>query len=50
MYFSITNKNSDNDFIYMIKDYSFENHYPMLNSSSWIKILVQKKLYNKYLY
>ena len=42
MYFSIKNKNTNNEFIYIIKDFGFENHYPMLNSSSWIKIVVKK--------
>ena len=42
IYFSITNLNSDNDNIYIIKDFSFENYYPMLNSSSWINITVPK--------
>ena len=42
LYFSITNKNNENEFIYIIKDFGFEGHYPLLNSKSWIKILVEK--------
>ena len=39
--FSITNKNTDNEYIYIIKDFGFENHYPMLNSSSWVQFRVR---------
>ena len=42
MYFSIINKDSDNEYVYFIKDYGFGNHYPMLNLNSWDKILIEK--------
>lgn len=43
LYFSLTNINSDNEFVYIIKDLGFENHYPMVNSTSWIKIYIEKE-------
>ena len=42
MKFNITNKDNDDQNITLIKDYGFENYYPMLNSKSWDKILIEK--------
>ena len=43
MEISIANLDSDNESIIFIKDYDFENHYPMLSSKNWDKILIGKK-------
>ena len=42
MKFDITNKDNDDQNITLIKDYGFENYYPMLNSKSWDIILIEK--------
>ena len=42
MNITITNLKSDNESIIFIKDYGFENHYPMLSSNHWDKILIEK--------
>ena len=42
MNITITNINSDNESIIFIKDYGFKNHYPMLSSNNWDKILIEK--------
>ena len=41
MNITISNLNSDNENIIIIKDYGFENHYPMLSSNNWDKILIE---------
>ena len=41
MNITITNLNSDNESIFLIKDYGFENHYPMLSPNEWDKILIE---------
>ena len=41
MNITISNLNSDNENIIIIKDYGFENHYPMLSSNNWDTILVE---------
>ena len=42
MNITITNIKSDNENIIFIKDYGFENHYPMLSSNNWDQILIEK--------
>lgn len=42
MNITITNLNSDNESIILIKDYGFKNYYPLLSPNNWEKIIIEK--------